>query len=325
MTSRFRSENQGELPGENIACPVCPRDHEVLMSFLPSGSENFVKSSPCTGGPYEITDEAILEAKSLTEKEKMQLISSLIERRTRGDKIPKITPNLVHESKGRRPLPAYERAHRLLSLLAQKTEAVGDSVDVREDDEYFAWSESTSRSELRYFVSYLQEEGWIDATQFLDGSARCKVMVDGYVRLEESQAQAAVDSNQAFVDMWFDEELKEAYDKGIKPAIEETGYTPIRIDQKEHINKIDDEIIAEIRKSRFLVSDFTQGEDGARGGVYYEAGFAHGLGMDVIFTCHKVSMDSLHFDTSHYNHIEWETPGELQEKLANRIRATISG
>ena len=32
---------------------------------------------------------------------------------------------------------------------------------------------------------------------------------------------------------------------------------PVRIDQKERLNKIDDEIIAEIRRSRFLVADFT--------------------------------------------------------------------
>ncbi len=97
----------------------------------------------------------------------------------------------------------------------------------------------------------------------------------------------------------------------------------MRIDQKEHINKIDDEIIAGIKQSRFLVADFTHGEDGARGGVYYEAGFAHGLGLPVIFTCQKDSVDKLHFDTNHYNHIVWTTPEELREKLKNRILAVI--
>ena len=105
--------------------------------------------------------------------------------------------------------------------------------------------------------------------------------------------------------MWFDESLDEAFKYGIEPAIEQTGYKPLRIDQKEHVNKIDDEIIAELRRSRFVVADFTHGDDGARGGVYYEAGFAHGLDLPVIFTCREDAVEALHFDTEHYNHIVW--------------------
>ena len=98
---------------------------------------------------------------------------------------------------------------------------------------------------------------------------------------------------------------------------------PSGLTEKEHTNKIEDEIIAEIRRSRFIVADFTQGDSGPRGGVYYEAGFAHGLGLPVIFTCKEGDKDELHFDTNHYNHIVWTTPEDLREKLKNRIRAVI--
>ncbi len=117
--------------------------------------------------------------------------------------------------------------------------------------------------------------------------------------------------------------MQQALEHGIEPAIKDAGYKPLRIDQKEHINKIDDEIIAEIRRSRFLVADFTHGVDGARGGVYYEAGFAHGLNLPVIFTCREDAVEELHFDTEHYNHIVWTTPADLREKLTNRILAVI--
>ena len=56
---------------------------------------------------------------------------------------------------------------------------------------------------------------------------------------------------------------------------------------------------------------------------YFEAGFAKGLGRQVIFTCRKDHMDKVHFDTNHYSHITWETPEDLRQKHANRIRATI--
>ena len=62
---------------------------------------------------------------------------------------------------------------------------------------------------------------------------------------------------------------------------------------------------------------------GARGGVYYEAGFAHGFGIEVIFTCREDALKHVHFDTRQYNHIVWETPKELRQRLAARISAVI--
>ena len=64
-------------------------------------------------------------------------------------------------------------------------------------------------------------------------------------------------------------------------------------------------------------------ETRARGGVYYEAGFAHGLNIPVIFSCRKDLIKKIHFDTRQYNHIEWTEPEELREKLKNRIAAQI--
>ena len=123
--------------------------------------------------------------------------------------------------------------------------------------------------------------------------------------------------------MWFDDSMGEAWEDGFDPAIRGAGYEPVRIDKQEHVNKIDDEIIAEIRRARFLVADFTHGDTGARGGVYYEAGFAHGLDIPVIFTCRRDSFDKIHFDTRQYNHIVWAEPKELRRNLMSRIAAVI--
>ncbi|PZM10165.1 nucleoside 2-deoxyribosyltransferase [Rhizobium tubonense] len=153
---------------------------------------------------------------------------------------------------------------------------------------------------------------------------------DGYSHLEQLKANPRA-SLQAFVAMWFGIEVAEAYKNGIGPAIIDAGYRPMRIDQKEHNNKIDDEIIAEIRRSRFVVADFTCGLVFSertqtaipRGGVYYEAGFAQGLGIPVIWTCREDHIEHVHFDTRQFNHITWKTPEELREKLKNRIGAVI--
>ena len=146
--------------------------------------------------------------------------------------------------------------------------------------------------------------------------------MEGYRYLAEIE-HVITDSSQAFVAMWFDESMDEVWEEGFRPAIRDTGYEAVRIDRKEHLNKIDDEIIAEIRRARFLVADFTQGETGPRGGVYYEAGFAHGLNIPVIFTCRKDGLEKAHFDTRQYPHIVWETPEELRGALAKRISAVL--
>ena len=184
--------------------------------------------------------------------------------------------------------------------------------------EALAWTESTSEEDLRYLVDYLKTQGWIEERP---SHPNYRVTIDGYERVAEKEAE--VDSSQAFVAMWFDDSMLDAYEYGIESGIKDSGYSPFRIDRKEHINKIDDEIIAEIRRSRFVVADFTHGKDGARGSVYYEAGFAHGLGIPVIFTCRQDSLKNLHFDTEHYTHIVWSRSGELREKLKTRILAVI--
>ena len=125
--------------------------------------------------------------------------------------------------------------------------------------------------------------------------------------------------------MWFDDSMDEVWEHAIKPGIEEGGYEPVRIDRQEHLDKIDDAIIAALRRARFVVADFTCGEDGARGGVYYEAGFALGRNIPVIFSCRGDSIREVHFDTRQYPHILWEM-GELdafRRALTTRIGATI--
>ena len=149
-------------------------------------------------------------------------------------------------------------------------------------------------------------------------STHCMLTIAGWEALEPLPRPGGT-PGRCFVAMWFSAETRDAYDRGIEPGIRDADFTPIRIDQKEHNNEIPDEIMAEIRNCQFMVADFT----GQRAGVYYEAGFAMGLGRPVIWCCRKDEIPNLHFDTSHKNHIDWETPEELRARLYRRIRATI--
>ena len=191
--------------------------------------------------------------------------------------------------------------------------------------ELLAYSGCADNSDFKFLLRYLETERLIRYSHVkADGLVSIIVDVPGYQRREKID-QVGAESTQAFVAMWFHPSTLEAYEKGIEPAILDAGYKPLRIDRKDHNNRIDDEIIAEIRRSRFVVADFTQDGDRARGGVYYEAGFAHGLALPVIFTCRQDVIDKglIHLDTRQYNHIAWTTPEELRKQLVDRIAATI--
>ena len=311
-------------------CRIWGEENRALGYAKQDSNKVVVEKSARAGGGYVLISGTKPWITQLSGEEKARLTTWLIDQRSQGNEQPKITVETIQYVKNRRPLPAHERAERLLHFIADQTNPVGTSYGIRQvEPAAYAWSESVDGGEIGYFVDYLTKEGWIDSTpkaaQIRLGEylvpARIRVTVDGRRHIADQISN--LDSSQAFVAMWFDDSMDLAFDQGIKPAIEDTGYKPLRIDQKEHVNKIDDEIIAELRRSRFVVADVTHGEDGARGGVYYEAGFAHGLDLPVFFTCRKDMMKTVHFDTNHYFHIVWTTPDELREKLKNHILAVI--
>lgn len=273
------------------------------------------------GGAYCISLEAGIAIGGISDPKKALLTTWLINQRLQGVSEPEVTQEVLAHIETARPLSVHERANRLLRFFSMRSEVIGSSVTIERDTGgAYAWSESTDAREIDYLIGYLQEMGWFRVNHSA-GIVRSVVTVDGYAHIAESVAASA--SVQGFIAMWFHESTNDALHRGIEPGIRDAGYRPFRIDQKPDLVKIDDEIMAEIRRSRFLVADFTQHEREARGGVYYEAGFAEGLGIPVIYTCHKDCVETLHFDTRQYAHIVWETPEELGSHLTNRIRARI--
>lgn len=303
------------------------------------GKKKEVVDSPRAGGKYNIYSSGWGRLEHCDDHLKARLTSWIILRRRMGDESPVIDRGIVDGIERARNLPVHERVDRLLRYIAEETHIVGEKISlfIPPEDRLYpnmlnldnlkngywrnmqarAYSESSSSGELDFLLEYTKTEGWIEGR-----IGEHVVTVNGYSRLAELD-KIEVISSRAFVAMWFDPSLHDAWEQGIMLGIRDAGYDAIRIDNKEHLNKIDDEIIAEIRRARFVVADFTQGRGGARGGVYYEAGFANGLNIPVIFTCRKDKLKKVHFDTRNYNHIVWENPEELRRKLSKRIAAVI--
>lgn len=124
--------------------------------------------------------------------------------------------------------------------------------------------------------------------------------------------------------MWFggetDKAAMDAIFEAICRACEAAGYrNPIRSDSEQNNDFIMDKILGDIRRSPFVIADFT----GNRHGVYIEAGFARGREKPVIHTCRSDHFENAHFDIKQIYTIKWTNLDELQYGVTQRIRGTI--
>lgn len=202
---------------------------------------------------------------------------------------------------------------RLLLMLRSRSAVFGERITISKED--YPLLALKGPTEWDFVIVQVRDQGFVT----LEPGNTAVITLNGWKRLEEL-GNLRLESSQAFVAMWFADELEQAWSEGFAPGVTEAGFTPMRVDLVEHNGKICDRIISEIRRSGLLVADFT----GQRGGVYFEAGFAMGLGIPVIWTCRDDESSKLHFDTRQYNHIIWRTPHDLREKLRDRILATVS-
>lgn len=178
------------------------------------------------------------------------------------------------------------------------------------------WTCSYAKSYNEYWSmqSALQDLG------FYDGA---KLTLKGIERAEQL-ISTNIDSKNVFVAMQFSGELlKNVHEKAIKPACDSCGFNAMRIDENPHNNGITDQIMVDIKRSKFVIVDFTYNNNGA----YWEAGYAQGLGRTVIRCCNKewFNKNGLHFDIRHYNTILWESHEDLTKQLKSNIRANIDG
>lgn len=313
---------------KNIKCPLCETNAGYLETEL------YIYCEVCGefGISRELMDDLPQEKKLLGHRPKVSAF-------TRYREIHKMPPMTLLFGKPKDshdtyisifdvidlfPKTLFDRIDRVISNIANMSRYVGEYFDVKKQPYSIFMTETNEDAEKRFILEQLAKQEFIDARRVNgiepDREMRTFTLSSkGWERYQKIQRGENHKANQAFIAMMFDDEVAGAAES-INAAITRAGYDPMRIDGKEHNEKICEEIIAEIRRSRFLIADFT----GHRGGVYFEAGFAMRLGIPVIWTCRKEHFGGeIHFDTRQYNHIVWETEEELHERLYNRIRATI--
>lgn len=125
-------------------------------------------------------------------------------------------------------------------------------------------------------------------------------------------------SGMVFVSMPMNKDKYDCVDqirKGTKAAIEATENEVYYVDLDVHNGNISDKIVEKIRNCKFLVADFTCQNTG----VYYEAGYAKGIGKTVICTCRQDDFVNVHFDIKQIQFVVWIDADDLKNKLQEQI------
>jgi hypothetical protein len=242
----------------------------------------------------------------------------------------RLTPRTLQTLERIKPPALGTRGDILLTNLAKRFPKPGVYIRILDNrgdsagialDELLGYSYSEGPADLLYLLSeYLvQEKKFVERCEDSTAWQCCRIKPAGWAHLDSLSRQHP-DSQQGFIAMWFDDSVRRAW-LAIEDGIRLAGYRPLRIDQKHHNNEITDEIIAAIRKSKFLVADLTE----HRNGVYFEAGLAKGLGLEVIWLCRDDQHAKAHFDVRQYNCILWKDSDlpALTKALKDRIEATL--
>lgn len=280
-------------------------------------------------GKYEITDEAF----------------TMFERSSLEDKVLSISYWIrQHQSeKGSVRIDSNRMRNLLVPFVSPKPKEQADTFiiwlggSIRKPNQHVGAKASNlipvlgayDEDGVYYIAKYLQGEGFIYdndlTTNLIKHEYKLSMTFKGWDRYYELQ-RSNKDSRLAFMAMKYgDVTLEKIYNEVIKEAVLKTGFEIRKLEEDKSAGLIDDKLRVEIRRSKFLIADLTHDNNGA----YWEAGFAEGLGMPVIYICEeeKFDRDKSHFDTNHHLTVTWQNTSEglkkFAEELKDIIRATL--
>jgi hypothetical protein len=317
-------ELEGHTLGRNFRCPLCNNyAYRHNNGMIPSA--DMITCPAC--GKFRIDGMADLWLNGLKEPEKNGLYKisfalRSISERAIGKRDNSLFPIYSHDDLATMLSAAepsvQEKLSLLLNFLGRTSQYPGQSVEFDSGSDYPIVCARNSH-EARFYFHTLAEQHLILSLPPFTGSQneQFTVTAAGWKELDRPEG-TGVEPSSAFIAMSFHPD-RDPFKGAISSAILDAGYRPVRVDQIEHVNRIDDEIIARIKSSKFLVSDFTS----QRNGVYFEAGLMLGLGRPVIWLCEKDDLKNVHFDTRQYNTIDYSNAADLQKRLQVRIEAIM--
>ena len=297
-----------------LPCPICKEGAEVLGT--PSGSVVYA-CQRC--GEFEFTWEPTRSGGAVSDTIRPYLSAATRQATENGRQLKITTINVRELAELHQRTTVSEKLDKILAFLAKKAQVPGSSHVLRYAYDY-PLADARDEKEFTEYLNHLVYQGLLRAEATGNGPKETAyvVTINGWRQLEPVLRPGG-EPGRCFVASWLDEQMDEPYRNGIEPAIRACGYTPVWMKDIPENKGITDRILSEIRRAEFIVADFTD----QRQSVYFEAGFARGLGREIIWCCRDTDVKNLHFDTRHWGHVAWKDSADLQEKLEASIRANI--
>jgi len=297
----------------NKKCPICEyvKNDECVQN-------NNIYCNKC--GNFTITRQAIINFNTIKIKDNNQFkVSSWISEQNKifGISRAEILADTIDRIVNQRDKTVKEKFNCFIQTLPKIYNSYISSNDY---NHCYIWNDTA----LELFYEKALEKRYIKEVKYNNMSSsnfsKYKITLDGLEYIE-SLSEINKNSRNIFVAFYFTNELQNIFDNDIKSAIEKLGFNYIRVsssstDTDTHIN---DDILGKIKSSKIVIADFT----GQRNSVYFEAGFAMGLKIPVIWSCKEDEVTKLSFDTRQYPHILWNTKEEFVEKLVQRIKILV--
>jgi hypothetical protein len=176
---------------------------------------------------------------------------------------------------------------------------------------------------FNYALTLLWDKGYVNLA---NGSLTLEGL--SFMKNRESEGTPSnVYSQTVFVAQAFNDELNVIFDSIYAPSVRTFHLNPIKIDETDHNEPIDVEILNQIRQCRFMICDLTY----ARPSVYFEAGYALARGIKVMFTARidhnsdapgfDASKLKIHFDLRNRQISWWDNSkiDDFKAELSTRI------
>ena len=234
-------------------------------------------------------------------------------------------------------LSVRERGDRLLLLLESLSRSLSEAVTLDDGarDLALAWSATRDRESLWFVLQDLERRSCIDLASRISESGPERVATlqkEGLARLQalHQVLRPTPQTTTLYAALWRGGESGALFEQAIAPAAAAAGLHAVRLDREAAGNRPAGESLAAIRSARIVAVDLTGApKEMAPGGLWFEAGFAAGLGLPVVWSCkneaklHKAL--EMEDRTGPAGMLFWRKPADLKEPLAARLAQILSG
>jgi nucleoside 2-deoxyribosyltransferase len=292
-----------------LSCAICETQGVVVDT--PYSNTASVHCPVCLR--YDVTATASVVLSNVARDQRLLLAGQVRRHYTNTQRPMRVTSATIEAPLIPSLIGVPEKQNALLSDIAARSKHPGATVQLQALDCIVVDAEPGK--ELTYHLQSLVARDLLQER----GRHEMVITAHGWEHIEKLRNPISGNRSDIFVAMSFSDELRSAWEAGIRPGVIAAGYQAKRVDSDAHNDKIDDRIIAGIRSSYATIVDVTTQNAGA----YFEAGFALGLGRPVVWTVRQDDISRLHFDTRQFNHLVWTDPADLSTKLTTHLLAVF--